>query len=35
VPQTHQPISAVSGLKGTILWGHMEEIFCLTMFFRL
>jgi len=26
VPQTNEPISAVGGLKFTILWGHVEEI---------
>jgi len=35
VPQTHQPVSAVSGLKFTILWGHVEEILLFNTFFRL
>ena len=26
VPQTRQKFSAASGLKFTILWGHVEEI---------
>jgi len=26
VPQTPEPISAVSGPKFTILWGHAEDI---------
>jgi len=33
VPQTHQQISAASGLKFTILWRHAEEILLLNMFF--
>jgi len=32
-PPTTGPISAVSGLKFTILWGHVEEILLLNMFF--
>ena len=35
VPQTPEQISAVSGQKFTILWGHVEEICCLTSFFQL
>ena len=31
-PQS-QSISAVSGLKFTILWGHMEEILLFNKFF--
>jgi len=26
VPQTSEPISAVSGRKFTILWGHLENM---------
>ena len=33
VPQTPEPISAVSGPKFTILWGHLEDILLLSMFF--
>jgi len=33
VPQTRQQISAVSGLKFTILWGHMEEVLLFNKFF--
>jgi len=34
VPQTHQPISAVSGPEFTILlWGHVEEILLSNKFF--
>jgi len=33
VPQTRQLISAASGPKFTILWGHMEEILLLNKFF--
>jgi len=29
------PISAASGPKFTILWGHLEEILLLKKFFRL
>jgi len=29
------PISAASGPKFTILWGHLEEILLLNKFFRL
>jgi len=35
VPQTPEPISAVSGPKFTILSGHVERYCCLTNFFRL
>ena len=35
VPQTRQQISAVSRLKFTILWGHMDEVLLLNKFFRL
>jgi len=34
VPQTPAPISAVSGLKFTILPGHAERYYCLTSFIR-
>ena len=33
VPQTPEPISAASGLKFTILWGHAEEILLFNKFF--
>ena len=33
VSQTRQSISAVSGPKFTILWGHVEEILLLNSFF--
>ena len=33
VPQTRQSISAVSGPKFTILWGHAKEILLLNKFF--
>jgi len=33
VPQTGQPISAVSGPKFVILWGHVEEVLLLNKFF--
>jgi len=33
VPQTRQWISAISGLKFTILWGHLEEILVFNKFF--
>ena len=33
VPQTTGPISATSRPKFTILWGHLEEILLLNMFF--
>jgi len=32
VPQTTGPISAASGPKFTILWEHVKEICCLTIF---
>ena len=32
VPQTGKPISAASGLKFTILWGHLEAILLLNKF---
>ena len=32
VPQTTGPISAASGLKFTILWGHLEDILLLKFF---
>jgi len=35
VPQTPQPISAASGPKFAILWGHVEEILLFKKFFRL
>jgi len=35
VPQTNETISAASGPKFTILWGHVEEILLLQVFFRL
>jgi len=33
VPQTNETISAASGLKFTILCGHVEEILLLNKFF--
>ena len=33
VPQTNERISAASGTKFTILWGHVEEILLLNKFF--
>jgi len=33
VPQTTGPISAASGPKFTILWGHVEQILLLNKFF--
>ena len=33
VPQTPEPISAVSGPKFTILSGHVEELLLLNKFF--
>ena len=33
VPQTPETISAASGPKFTILWGHVEEILMLNKFF--
>ena len=35
VPQTGQPISAASGPKFTILWGHLEDILLLNKFFPI
>ena len=35
VPQTNERISAASGPKFTILWGHVEEILLLKSFFQL
>jgi len=33
VPQTPEPISATSGPKFAILWGHVEEVLLLNKFF--
>ena len=33
VPQTNETISAASGLKFTILWGHLEDILLLNRLF--
>jgi len=33
VPQTNETISAASGQKFTILWGHLEDILLLNKFF--
>jgi len=33
VPQTNETISAASGPKFTILWGHVEEILLLNKSF--
>ena len=33
VPQTNEMISAASGPKFTILWGHVEKILLLNRFF--
>jgi len=33
VPQTTEPISAVSGLKFAVLWGHVEEVLRFNKFF--
>ena len=33
VPQTNEMISAASGPKFTILWGHLEDILLLNKFF--
>ena len=33
VPQTNETISAASGPKFTILWGHLEDILLLNKFF--
>jgi len=35
VPQTTGSISAASGPKFTILWGHAEDILLLKFFFQL
>jgi len=35
VPQNTGSISAASGPKFTILWGHVEDILMLNKFFRL
>jgi len=35
VPQTPEMISAASGSKFTILWGHVEEILLLNRFFPI
>jgi len=35
VPQTNKTISAASGPKFTILWGHLEDILLLDKIFRL
>jgi len=35
VPQTNETISAASGPKFTILWGHVEEILLLNSFFPI
>jgi len=35
VPQTPEPISAVSGQKFTILSGHVEEVLLLKKFFPI
>jgi len=35
VPQTTGPISATSGAKFTIFWGHVEEILLLNNFFLI
>ena len=35
VPQTRQQISAVSGQKSTILWGHVEKILLFNKFFPI
>ena len=34
-PQTPETISAASGSKFTILWGHVEEILLLNSFFPI
>jgi len=33
VPQTNETISAASGPKFTILWGHLEDILLVNKFF--
>ena len=35
MPQIGQPISAVSGPKFAILWGHVEEVLVLNKFFPI
>jgi len=35
VPQTPEPISAVSGTKFTILWGHLDDILLFNKFFPI
>jgi len=35
VPQTNETISAASGPKFTILWGHLEDILQLNKFFPI
>jgi len=35
VPQTNETISAASGPKFTILWGHVEDIVLLKIFFPI
>ena len=35
VPQTNETISAASGPKFNILWGHVEEILLLNKFFPI
>jgi len=35
VPQTNETISAASGPKFTILWGHVEDILLLNKFFPI
>jgi len=35
VPQTNETVSAASGPKFTILWGHLEDILLLNKFFPI
>jgi len=35
VPKSNETISAASGLKFTILWGHLEDILLLNNFFPI
>jgi len=35
VPQSNETVSAASGLKFTILWGHLEDILLLNKFFPI
>jgi len=35
VPQTNEMISAATGPKFTILWGHLEDILLLNKFFTI